>query len=72
MDSHNTIAIKKGQTSYSAYVPNLPGCVAVGEMIGEVKELIQEAIAFHLEGLKDGLSATSGKNPSDVCIAPEE
>jgi len=51
------IVIEKGQTSYGAYVPDLPGCVAVGETIEEVKALIQEAIGFHLEGLReDGLS----------------
>lgn len=38
------IAIGKGKTSYGAYVPNLPGCVAVGETIEEVRELIQEVI----------------------------
>ena len=46
------IVIEKGATSYGASVPDLPGCVAVGETLDEVKELIQEAIAFHLEGLK--------------------
>ncbi|GAP93948.1 type II toxin-antitoxin system HicB family antitoxin [Leptolyngbya sp. NIES-2104] len=51
------IVIEKGQTSYGAYVPDLPGCVAVGETIEEVRELIHEAIEFHLEGLiEDGLS----------------
>ncbi|MBE9013052.1 type II toxin-antitoxin system HicB family antitoxin [Pseudanabaenaceae cyanobacterium LEGE 13415] len=47
------IAIEKGETSYGAYVSDLPGCIAVGETIGEVRELIQEAIAFHLEGLRE-------------------
>lgn len=51
------VVIEKGSTSYGAYVPDLPGCVAVGETIEEVRELIQEAIEFHLEGLKEeGLS----------------
>lgn len=50
------VVIEKGITSYGAYVPDLPGCVAVGETIEEVKVLIAEAIEFHLEGiLKDGL-----------------
>ncbi len=47
------IVIEKGKTSRGADVPDLPGCVAVGETIGEVRELIQEAIEFHLEGLKE-------------------
>ena len=46
------IVIEKGETSYGAYVPDLPGCVAVGESLEEVKELIAEAILFHLEGLQ--------------------
>jgi predicted RNase H-like HicB family nuclease len=46
------VIIEKGDTGYGAYVPDLPGCVAAGETIEEVKRLIREAIAFHLEGLK--------------------
>lgn len=47
----------KGENSYGAYVPDLPGCVAVGETLPEVKTLIQEAIALHLEAMKEeGLS----------------
>jgi predicted RNase H-like HicB family nuclease len=50
------IVIEKGPTSYGAYVPDLPGCVAVGETIKEVKKLIAEAINLHLAGLReDGL-----------------
>jgi predicted RNase H-like HicB family nuclease len=48
-----TIIIEKGKTSYGAYVPDLPGCVAVAETEKEVKELIKEAIEFHLESLKN-------------------
>jgi len=47
------IVIEKGETSYGAYVPDLPGCVAVGETEEEVKRLIQEAIEFHLEDLTE-------------------
>lgn len=46
------IIIEKGPTSYGASVPDLPGCVAAGETLEEVKQLIQEAIALHLEGLR--------------------
>ena len=46
------IVIEKGPSSYGASVPDLPGCVAAGETLEETKELIQEAIAFHLEGLR--------------------
>ncbi len=48
-----TVIIEKGPKSYGAYVPDLPGCVAVGETEAEVKVLIQEAIEFHLEGMKE-------------------
>ncbi len=47
------IVIERGETSYGAYVPDLPGCVAVGETEEEVKQLIQEAIQFHLEDLSE-------------------
>lgn len=46
------VVIEKGDTSYGAYVPDLPGCVAAAESRVEVLELIREAIEFHLEGLK--------------------
>lgn len=47
------VVIEQGPTSYGTYVPDLPGCVAVGETVDEVTELIREAIEFHLEGLRD-------------------
>ena len=47
------VVIEQGPTSYGAYVPDLPGCVAVAETVEEVTELIREAIEFHLEGLRD-------------------
>lgn len=47
------VIIEKGEDSYGAYVPDLPGCVAVGDTPEEVKSLIQEAIEFHLEGLQE-------------------
>ena len=48
------IVIEKGETSYGAYVPDLPGCLAVGETKEEVEALIREAIQFHLEMLQSG------------------
>ena len=47
------VVIEQGPTSFGAYVPDLPGCVAVAETEQEVTELIREAIEFHLEGLRD-------------------
>ena len=53
---HYVVIIEKGPASYGAYVPDLPGCVAVAETHEEVLELIREAIELHLDGLKqDGL-----------------
>ena len=47
------VVIEKGEQSYGAYVPDIPGCVAVGDTHEEVKKLILEVIAFHLESLKE-------------------
>ena len=47
------VIIEKGASSYGAYVPDLPGCVAVGETKAEVRKLITEAIRFHIEGLRE-------------------
>jgi len=50
------VVIEKGEGNYAAYVPDLPGCAAVGDTIEEVQREILEAIEFHLEGLRaDGL-----------------
>jgi len=46
------VIIEQGETSYGAYVPDLPGCVAVAETRDEVMSLIKDAIEFHLEGIK--------------------
>jgi predicted RNase H-like HicB family nuclease len=47
------VVIEEGATNWGAYVPDLPGCVAVGETEAEVEQLIQEAIKFHLEDLTE-------------------
>ena len=50
------VIIEKGENSFGACVPDLPGCVGVGDTRDEVMRLIREAIEFHLEGLReDGL-----------------
>ena len=46
------VIVEKGASSYGASVPDLPGCIAVGETEQEVIALIQEAIQFHLEDLQ--------------------
>lgn len=47
------VVIERGDSSFGAYVPDLPGCVAVGETREEAVNLIREAIEFHLEGMKE-------------------
>ena len=47
------VVIERGPSSYGAYVPDLPGCVAVGETRREVEALIREAIELHIEGLRE-------------------
>jgi predicted RNase H-like HicB family nuclease len=50
------VVIEKAENNYSAYVPDLPGCVATGTTVSEAEAQIREAIEFHLEGLReDGL-----------------
>ena len=50
------VIIDPGANNCSAYVPDLPGCVSVGDTLDEVKAMIREAIDFHIECmLKDGL-----------------
>lgn len=47
------VIVEEGETSFGAHVPDLPGCVAVADTKAEVLKLIQEAIQFHIEGLKE-------------------
>ena len=50
------IVVEKTENNYSAYVPDLPGCVATGSTVEETEREIREAIEFHIEGLvEDGL-----------------
>ena len=50
------VVIEKAEGNYSAYVPDLPGCIATGMTVEEVEAEIRGAIAFHLEGMReDGL-----------------
>jgi predicted RNase H-like HicB family nuclease len=46
------VIVEEGETSFGAYVPDLPGCVAVAETRDEVLRLIEEAIEFHVDGLR--------------------
>lgn len=63
------VVIEQAQDNYSAYVPDLPGCVATGKTLDEVKRIIREAIQFHLDGMReDGLPIPQ---PSSIAAAVE-
>lgn len=47
------VVVEKGKNSYGAYVPDLPGCVAVGESRREVLKLIREGIQLHIKALRE-------------------
>ncbi len=47
-----TVFFEQTPTGYSAHVPDLPGCVAAGETSEETRQLIREAIEFHIEGMR--------------------
>jgi len=51
-DMRYAVIVEEGETSFGAYVPDLPGCVAVAETRNEVLRLIEEAIEFHVDGLR--------------------
>ena len=55
------VVIEKAEGNYSAYVPDLPGCIATGATVSKVESEIREAIAFHIEGMReDGLAIPPG------------
>lgn len=65
------VIIEQGENSYGAYVPDLPGCVAVGDSREEVLQLIQEAIVLHLEMLQeDGLPIPKPHSASEYVAIP--
>jgi predicted RNase H-like HicB family nuclease len=62
------VIYEKTATGFSAYVPDLPGCIATGKTMDETKKRIREAIDFHLAGLReDGLPL-----PPAATVAAEE
>lgn len=46
------VVIEKADANYSAYVPDLPGCIATGDTVAAVEAEIREAIRFHIDGLR--------------------
>lgn len=53
MSHRYAVVIEKAENNYSAYVPDLPGCVSVGDTVEECRRNIREAIEFHLEGMRE-------------------
>jgi len=45
------VVVEKGESNYGAYIPDLPGCVALGDTVEETLALMKEALAAHLEGM---------------------
>ena len=62
------VVIEKGDSSYGAYVPDLPGCVAAAESESEVRQLIREAIEFHIEGLREHGKPVPVPNSSSAIV----
>lgn len=63
------VIIERGPRNYSAYVPDLPGCIATGRTLASVRRNIREAIEFHLDGLRhEGLPIPE---PSSVAESVE-
>ena len=54
------VVIEKGERNYSAYVPDLPGCVAAGDSLDQVKADIREAIAVHTVAIKSACEIITG------------
>ena len=54
-----TVILEKGENSFGAHVPDLPGCFAVGTTEEEVKQLIHEAIELHVEMLNNNAEAST-------------
>ena len=52
-----TVILEKGESGYGAFVPDVPGCIAVGASKKETLDLIKEAIEFHIEGLQENSEA---------------
>jgi predicted RNase H-like HicB family nuclease len=65
------IVVEKTATGYSAYSPDLPGCIATGATRDEVETTMREAVQFHLDGLREeGLDAPAPHSYSTYCELP--
>ena len=68
--SKYAVVIERGEKSYGAYVPDLPGCVAAAETRAEVEKLIAEAINLHIESLRAQGDPVPQPNPAVEYIEP--
>jgi predicted RNase H-like HicB family nuclease len=59
-----TVFLEPTSTGYSAHVPDLPGCVAAAATLEEMRELMREAIEFHIEGMRINGDAVPEPTPS--------
>ena len=59
------VVIERSANNFSAYVPDLPGCISTGATIQEVRDSIQEAIELHLEGMRE--DGTPVPEPTTLC-----
>ena len=65
------IVIERAENNYSAYVPDLPGCVATGATVEETEGQIREAIEFHIAGLReDGVPVPQPSSRVDYVDVP--
>jgi predicted RNase H-like HicB family nuclease len=65
------IIIEKANGNYSAYIPDVPGCVATGKTLEETRQAIMDAFAMHLEGLiQDGIPAPEPTAQADYIAVP--
>ena len=65
------IVIERAENNYSAYVPDLPGCVATGATVQEIETQIREAIEFHIAGLReDGVPVPQPSSRVDYVDVP--
>jgi predicted RNase H-like HicB family nuclease len=70
MKMRYAMIIEKGERNYSAYLPDMPGCIATGKTVEEVKRRMSEAVELHLRGLReDGLPVPEPTSMADYVEA---
>lgn len=62
------VVVEKGESGFGAYIPDLPGCIAVGDSEAEVLSLIREAIELHLEDLREQGEAVPSPSSKSALI----